>query len=539
MARNLYRLYLYAVFLAMLIFAAVGLAIFVQPLLALTALRGAYTPPPSSSALVQQGVFFAVSWLIAGVLGGLHYWLIRRDMRNDPDAGDSGIRAFFLNMALLIAAPLGIGFAAGSVIAQLGLNYSGDISGSAAFALATLSLAVVLELERRRSLASSGVALFFQRLSLYGVQFILLLLLIAAWTNAFYVLVNLLAFGGQADPSSVPCVGFVSCDGQNLFSLVAATLWLMTWWLSTRWLARNDAPSLFRRIMHYGSFAIGIGYFLYGVYIGLDLAFRHFSGVEPSSYDTLSSFNFSSYILLGLLITSVYLLWLRASSRHSQDGLVILRLYSVAIVAVLMAGTFYWGIGYLLLNVLELPTKAQDWSSALSLILTGVCYVALDIYLHRGKQTQLAGASDGRRGFVFALLGGGILAVAMGGAVALYALLTSALGSPLDNWPHLAHTGLAAFIAGSIVVAVYFWIARLEKLFSGLRQTGQAGQAAAPAAAFAGAVPPSLPPTAPTIAAQNEPRLSLTIENILDELLAGNVTRDEAAERIRELSRAQ
>ncbi len=524
MARNLYRFYLYAVFLAMLIFAAVGLALIVQPLLALTALRGMYNSAPSSSTLVQQGVFFVVSWLIAGALGGLHYWLIRRDMRNDPDAGDSGIRAFFLNVALLIAAPLGIGFAADGFIAQLGRNFSGDISGSAAFSLATLALVVVLELERRRSPASRGVALFFQRFSLYGVQFIFLLLLIFEWTNAFYVLVNLLAFGGQADPSGVPCVGFVSCDGQNLFSLVVATLWLMAWWLGTGWLARNDAPSLFRRILHYGSFAIGIGYFLYGVYIGLDLAFRHFSGVAPTSYDTLSSFNFSSYILLGLLIAGVYLLWLQSPSRRQQDGLVIVRLYCVAIVAVLMAGTFYWGVGYLLLNMLELPSNAQDWSSALSLVLTGVFYIALDIYVHRGKDAQLPGASDARRGFVFALLGGGILTVAIGGAVALYAVLTSALGSPLDNWPHLAHTGLAAFIAGGIVVAVYLWIAWLEKLFSGLRHAGTGA--------------PPIHPITPVLAAQDVTRLSPTIENILDELLAGKVTRDEAAERIRELSRA-
>src|SRR5690349_17906120 len=98
MARNLYRFYLYAVFLAMLIFAAVAIDMFLQTFLALTALRGTYSSSPTNAALVQVTVFFVVSWFVAGLLGGLHYWLIRRDMQNDPAAGHSAIRAFFLNI---------------------------------------------------------------------------------------------------------------------------------------------------------------------------------------------------------------------------------------------------------------------------------------------------------------------------------------------------------------------------------------------------------------------------------------------------------
>jgi hypothetical protein len=84
MARNLYRVYLYIVFIAMLIFAAVGLIMLLQTLLSLTPLRGTYGPIPTNATIVQVTVFFAVSWFIAALFGGLHYWLIRRDMHNDP-----------------------------------------------------------------------------------------------------------------------------------------------------------------------------------------------------------------------------------------------------------------------------------------------------------------------------------------------------------------------------------------------------------------------------------------------------------------------
>jgi hypothetical protein len=108
MARNLYRLYLHIVFIAMLIFAAVGLGMLLQTLFSLTSLRGAYGTIPTNASIVQAIVFFAVSWLIAAIFGILHYWLIRRDMQNDPTAGQSAIRSFFLNITELIDAPLAI-----------------------------------------------------------------------------------------------------------------------------------------------------------------------------------------------------------------------------------------------------------------------------------------------------------------------------------------------------------------------------------------------------------------------------------------------
>ena len=108
MARNLYRIYLYVVFIAMLIFAAIGLGMVLQTLFSLTPLRGTYGTVPTNASVVQSTVFFAVSWFIAAIFGILHYWLIRRDIQNDPAAGQSAIRSFFLNITELIVAPLAI-----------------------------------------------------------------------------------------------------------------------------------------------------------------------------------------------------------------------------------------------------------------------------------------------------------------------------------------------------------------------------------------------------------------------------------------------
>jgi hypothetical protein len=521
MARNLYRFYLYAVFLVMLILAAVGLGWLLQPLLALTALRGAYDQPPTNQALVQGVVFFVISWLIAGLLGGLHYVLIRRDMRDDPGAGNQGIRAFFLNITELVAAPIGIGLAAEGVISQLGQAYSGNLSYQAATALAFLALFAVLELERQRSPASSGAALFFQRLHVYGAQFILLNILVAAWSSAFTALVSVVAFSGQANVGT-PCAGFVTCsNGPNLFSLVAAALWMVVFWLGYGWLASGDAPSLFRRIVLAISFAYGIILLIIGVYSALALLFRDLFGAAPSAAETLSGYNFSSSITLGLLVSGAYLIWLRMPSRQQQPQRAVVLLLCQAIIAALMAGTFFWGLGYALLNALESPASPVEWSAALALIVTGAAYVVLDVRLHSSKRANVPGAMDALRGFVFALLGAGILAVAIGGAVALYAWITALLGSPLTNWPHVLHIGLAACISGAVVVALYLWRASREQLIS-LRLPAQ------PPAIAAVTTPPGQPAAVP-------PGQEATLEGILDDLLAGKMSRDMAAARIRAL----
>lgn len=535
MARNLYRFYLYAVFLVMLVFAAVGLGQLLQPLLALTALRGSYSQSPTNMAIVQGIVFFGISWVVAGLLGGLHYWLIRRDMQTDSDAGNQGVRAFFLNIAELIAAPLGIGLAAGAVIAQLGQPYSGDVSGSAATAIASLALFTVFELERRRAPASNSVALFFQRFHLYGVQFILLNILVFTWVNAFSILVNIVAYAGQAfGTGSIPCTGFVACSsGPNLLSALAAALWMAVFWLGYGWLARNDPPSLFRRIVLAISFAYGIGLLLYGIFLALALVFRFGFGNAPSAVDALNNYDFAPYITLGLLVSAAYLIWLRPPARQQPARAIALPLYCQAIIGALMAGAFFWGIGYALLNLLELPVMPSDWAEALALMVTGAAYVVFDVRLRLSNRTNAEGALEARRGFVFALLGAAVIAAAIGGATALYTWITAQIGSPIDNWQHIAHIGLAAFIVGVGVLALYLWQASREQLISSL---GRHPSQEAPAT-------PELAATTTQQAPINvEPQQlapvsgQTTIEAVLDDLLAGKISREAAAQRIRDLT---
>ena len=524
MARNLYRFYLYAVFLAMLIFAAVAMDMFLQTLLALTPLRGTYGSSPTNAMIVQVTVFFVVSWLIAGLLGGLHYWLIRRDMQSDPTAGQSAIRAFFLNIAELIDAPLAVFSSAMLVISQLGHDPANDLAGSTAFAIVTLALLAVLELERQRGQAGPGPAMAFQRLHLYGVQLILLIILTFSWFSLVNSLVDAFVFGGRVT-GTTPCGGFTGCQVTNLLSSTASTLWIVLFWVGYGYFARNDTASLLRRILHFASFAYGIGLVLYGIRQGIELGLLTLFGVSVPAQDILANYNFASFITLGLLVMAVYTLWLRISARQEPLQWTTTILIGEAIVTALIAGAFWWGIALVLLNTFEsiagIQPGPRDWAPALALIITGLAYIPLDFYLHRRYKQDSSIASEPRRGFVFALIGAGILSAAIGGAVALYSLATNLLGSPFENWQHVARSGASAFVIGVIVLAIYLWAARREHLFT--------GPVKRPA-------PTEAPLTTEPVSAQAETvAMPPIVDEILDDLLAGKITRDEAAERIRSI----
>ena len=520
MARNLYRFYLYAVFVAMLIFATVGLTMFLQALFALTGLRGSYSSASTSATVIQTGVFFGVSWFIAALIGGLHYWLIRRDMSGDPATGGSNaIRSFFLNVTELIAAPVAIGFGA-TTISQLGQG--NDVTYSFAITLATLLLVGALEWERRRATAGTAVGLFFQRFGLYGIQFILLIELIINSIQALNVLVDALFFGGVTY-RTLYC-GYplqAVCQSPNALIYVAAALWVALFWVVYGFAGRKSGGSLLQRIAYFISFAVGVIYALYGVGQAIALGILNFSGTRVATSDVVQMYNFTASLVVGLLVIVVYTLWLRsATSQLSMPSEAWQTALSIqeAIVAGLMALAFYGGVAAVLLNLFESPVSITMWSGSVAALVTGIGYIAFDFHLYRRWKQDVPGAMDARRGFVLALLGGGVLATAIGGAFALYAVISNALGSPLNNWQHPARAGAAAAVVGLVILVVYLVLANRQQLLARTdKSAAQAGPSVAPA---------------PVVTTPVE---HLTIEEILDELLAGNLSRDEAAARIREI----
>lgn len=510
MARGLYRFYLYAISSALLIFVIIATEPLLAMLLAFTPLRGSYNTVPGWPALVQPLVFALVGWLSAGTLGGLHYWLIRRDMQNDPSARTSAVRAFFLNITeglgtLLIASIIGFG-----AIDNRTRNPGADVTMTVAVGLLTLLVVILLELERRRVPAQGNAALVFQRLHLFGAQAILLFLLTGAFLNDFRFLVGNVLFG----PSNLCAEDY--CPSYNSLGLVLTLLWFIACWLVYGLATNRDTSRNTRMALHGASLAFGTGYALLGVFIALEVLLSPLFKIPLTLQDVLgysAQYEFLSPLLLGLLIISVYHILLRNVVRRGLLASHVCSLVEWAIAAVLLAGVFWGGIGYALYTLLQAPIgpDSESWVTILALIISGISYIPLALYIRRRHALDPVATTGTRRGFVLVLLSAGILALVIGGATALYAWGTALLGSPVSNWPQAVHAGLAAAIVGIIVAGIYLWSVRNERLITRHPRADK-----------------SPVPTTPTESA--------TLEAILDELLAGRINREEAATRIRALS---
>ncbi len=560
MVRNLYRFYLYIVYIALLIFAAFAIGRLLNTVLTFTPLHGTYGyNPPASAEVVQSIVFAAVSLVIAGALAGLHYWLIRRDMQNDPAAGNSAIRSFFLNISEAIGIALAVPLAGFFVFGMLASIQSTDVVGAAAFTLSTLLLVTLLELERRRTQVKNGAALAFQRLHFYGVQTLLLVFLTIAWFSYSKTLVDTLFFGGRNALQVCSGGGDSSgCPRYNALFLLITLLWFVVFWIGYGWIVRKDSSPLLRLIVHCLSFAYGIGFILTGLYQAFRLIFLPIFSAAPALKDVLgpnAAYDFFSPLTIGLLVAGMYYVWLRMAARQNLIARGVLALTECTIGAILAAAVFWWGCGNALYNALQLwmpvprTPDVHDWVSTLAFVLAGVGYVPLDLYLRRRYMLDAATAAGPRRGFVLALSGGGILALAIGGAVALYAWITSLFGSPVTNWQQVAHGGLAAFTVGCILIVIYLGTAVRERLLRGLfKRSAPVAPVSSVNATGAATVQPVggdadatgsmavQPVGEDTKAADVAAVQPIKIETILDELLAGKLTRDEAATRIRALS---
>lgn len=135
----------------------------------------------------------------------------------------------------------------------------------------------------------------FERLHVYGVQLVLLLLLTSSWLSTFRLLIDDLLFagkGGLAFGGPPACGGFTVCQGPNLLSYIAATAWITLSWIGYGLLTRNDTTSLLRQVLHHGSLAIGVGFGLYGIGRGVELLLRAWLGV-PASLSDVAGFSAS------------------------------------------------------------------------------------------------------------------------------------------------------------------------------------------------------------------------------------------------------
>ncbi len=141
----------------------------------------------------------------------------------------------------------------------------------------------------------------------------------------------------------------------------------------------------------------------------------------------------------------------------------------IAIIAFEAAVPFWFGIGFAIWRLLEiasgLSVAAIDWAIPISLILTGVVYIPVSLYLrvltcahgrHRSTTRLRAGAAGWRESSPERLAP----------RTALFAFGSQALGAPISSWEDVTRVGVAIFLVGLAIAGIYFWSARSERLLT-------------------------------------------------------------------------
>ena len=537
MVRTLYRIYLYVVSLFLLFFSAVVTTIYLGRVLETTPLNGSYRQTIPRDELVQQAALTVISWIATIGIGGLHYWLIRRDMASDTGAGAGATRSFFLNAAEGVSAFVAI---LGGTLALMNSRYSGAASAYAMW-FVFLGIFAILELERRRTPVGPGAAVVLQRMHFYGIQMIaLIFFVISSWFNALTqsLLAIFIASGlitQQCPPTLAPepayCYidGIGSVDTPYLGYFWGAVAWVTFAWLGYAFLAQRDnAHSRMRRVVHFIGLGIGIGLLIYAFERAVELVARWALGLGVTPKDVIGTFNFITPAVVAMLVIAFYTFWLRRDVVREPEESRATVLIIQALAAGLMALVFWGGCVYLLRNSVEAlvpggtTVELSTWATSIALVVAGAGYIPVALRL-RGETRAPGAISAPRRGFVLTLLALGTLTCAVGIIVMLYAVVTATLGAPVSEWQSLARTSGAAAAIGALIVAIYLRLALAERWFQA---------APAPATAEQTAAAPVATPAAPSVWPAS------SIEAVLDDLLVGRVTRDQAATRIRELTAA-
>lgn len=524
MVRDLYRAYLYAVCVILLISATIATSVSLGLLLTSTPLRGPYNSPPGHAQVVQAVVGFVVAWLVTLSLGGLHYWLIRRDMASDPTAGGGAVRSLALNVTQLIAGLVAAGTAT-AAIAALGQPYNPPIT-NLSIALSMGALFALLQWERRRTRVRTSAALALQRLHLFGAQLVLVFIATAFWFPAAQSsVINLFIINGQLDPCAYyylgpNCTSYSPYPVGQLVAQWAAALFIAACWAGYTAFSRNDRNSRLRQVTHLLAIGYALAWALRGLQGAVEALIRTVIG-HPFPLQELANgaAQATGALVFGIVVLVAYR-WLYA--REAADlpsGVPAASLIQWALVAVIFAFFFWTGLATLIMDVVErlVPNGAypiaENFAQAGATLATGLPFIFATLYL--GARTRLTGVHWPRRVFVLVLLASGTIATATGLVISLQALGSALLGAAPEDWQHTARTGLVTLLVGGTIVAIFATVAARNRYLAG-RSDAKPGE-----------VPPQPAQAQPVVAAAD------SLENILDALMTGSISRDEAAARIR------
>lgn len=574
MGRGIYRIYLYVVVIGALANVAVWVGhLLFEIFLPISQQQCIYPPyPPCQDPVGRASEAALLAFLALLVLGGSHYWWIRMDIAETADAATGLVRSIALNLAQGTAAVAGL--IAGIYSLQHVYQWQDIWQASAftrsehAFLAASLAITLVavvgflaLQLERQRTPPERGAPLNAQQAHFYLVQSIALVAAFLTWHDA----IATLAANAHTQPHALwPMLG-----GYALATFFAADVWLLYFFL-----ARGTMSSGLR-------FATQLFGFMFGMLCTIVGEWGAVSSIAGGQGNTggganrilTAPPNFVAFLVFGVLIMIGYGFWLAREADQNSLGRAMTELTILAVSALVLGAAFYvgttMGLAYLV-HVVSPQSSDPDnkalWLamkvSAIGLFVAGLAHPFMALVLRqRSLQLSLEHRTP-RQGFVLAALAAGFLTIAFAFVLLQIKLIgptTVPVTNPLPQlgnvpsafsaawtafWKTLTmcmgkcppppkhgsppSTSLLSFLpplvvatvlVGLFIAVTHLWWAFREGWLPHLRAQAK----------------PAAPPTAEPPIGGDEG----AFEAVVDDLLADQITREQAIARMRALARRE
>jgi hypothetical protein len=424
MGRGIYRIYLYVVVIGALANAAFwgGHWLF-EFFLPSSQQQCIYPPyPPCQDPVGRAGVAALLAFLALLVLGGSHYWWIRMDIAEAADAATGLVRSIALNLAQATAAVAGL--VAGIECLQHVYQWQSIWQASAlthsehtflAASLAVTAVAVVgfvaFQLERQRTPPAPGASLIAQQAHFYLVQSIALIASFLTWHDAVATL--------AANATTQRQVLWPMLGGYALATFFAVDVWLLYFFL-----ARSSMYSGLRVATQLFGFMFGMLCTIVGEWGAVSSIVGGQGNIGGEANRVLTAPpNFAAFLVFGVLIMVGYGFWLAREADQNPLGRAVTELTILAVSALVLGVAFYigatMGLAYLV-HVVSPRSSTPDnqalWLamkiSAIGLFVAGLAHPFMALILRQQSLRQSLDHRAPRQGFVLAALAAGFLTIA-------------------------------------------------------------------------------------------------------------------------------
>jgi hypothetical protein len=450
------------------------------------------------------------------------------------------VRHLFLNallaLAALVCVPTTLAFLGGIDQTQ----GSHDPALGLSFALVSGLVFLYIYLERRRVDPVGHAAPIIRQIQEDGVQGVLLII---ASGVVFSGVTSVIHYGlvNSGAVSAPQCFSFESgaqtpipCPPLPLLSPILTSLAAIAAWGFYAWLCAWSRGAVLQRVLWYAALGYGLIWQLYGVSQGIYTGLASLFGESTAWQEALNtSLPFVGELVVGLLITVPYALWLRLLAAREPRLSASVRQGLLAIPSALSAAFFLTGIILLLMGLVERvvpggnPPDAGGWATAVGVLVAGILYPFFWLRLRRMSAPAQGGPTIPRRIYVLVILAGSAIGALIAAVFMVYQVVADALSLTSAN-PQLARQSAVIFVVLGAMALYHLWQLRAD-----LRAIHGRAPTTAPApTAAAGAVAEEATLPGPAVAQASEVE---TLEAILQRVYTGALDPASAAVRIRSL----